>query len=340
MQQEGSADSGAGDGGGGGGGGAGGSGFDSPNGNGGIGRQIIITGTNTYYAGGGGGGHGNTTSGGSGGGGAGSPGGNGLNATFYGGGGGGGGGNWGAGGSGFVGIVIKRYKYTKIVVSQVQQTEFLNYTNTNGWLLSQVSGGNLPLTLSDLTGTMSQNRISDLLCIPPTLSDLTGTMSKNRISDFPYVPSTLANLSGLMSKNRISDFPTIPDSYTKGQVFQTRVSHSTRLYIGGGILGSLSGTAKLFKISMNMLFSDYTYNVNTRWFIDCSLGHPTLNGNSYCFATVFYKWNGASTHNFDSHIIKSNNSSDWSITFGGSTDGNFWLNIEVLADIDVLLIRI
>jgi len=104
------ADAGAGDGGGGGGGGAGGSGFDSPNGTGGIGRQIIITGTNTYYAGGGGGGHGNNSSGGLGGGGEGRAGGKGLNATFFGGGGGGGGGGYGDGGSGFAGIVIIRFR--------------------------------------------------------------------------------------------------------------------------------------------------------------------------------------------------------------------------------------
>jgi len=111
---DGSVDSGAGGGGGGGGGGAGGYGFDSPNGNGGIGRQFIITGTNTYYAGGGGGGHGNNTSGGLGGGGNGFSNGNSANATFYGGGGGGGGSNFGFGGSGFAGIVIIRYKTTKV----------------------------------------------------------------------------------------------------------------------------------------------------------------------------------------------------------------------------------
>ena len=50
-------------------------------------------------------------------------------------------------------VVIIRYKYTKIVIEQVQQTGFLNYTNTDGWLVSQPflnkSGGTMPITLSD-----------------------------------------------------------------------------------------------------------------------------------------------------------------------------------------------
>ena len=103
-------------GGGGGGGGAGGVGEPggrngAPEGNGGIGIQINITGNTYYYSDGGGGGHGLTTVGGSGGGGYGQSGGNGTNATYSGGGGGGGGGSWGSGGDGYEGIVIiKSYK--------------------------------------------------------------------------------------------------------------------------------------------------------------------------------------------------------------------------------------
>ncbi len=94
--------------GGGGGGGSGGPGINS--GNGGIGTQINITGTNLYYAGGGGGGHNPSgTSGGLGGGGS-ATFYVGNNATFYGGGGGGGGANWGNGGNGFSGIVIIKFK--------------------------------------------------------------------------------------------------------------------------------------------------------------------------------------------------------------------------------------
>jgi len=148
-----------------------------------------------------------------------------------------------------------------------------------------------------------------------------------------------------MLKNRISDFPTIPANYnslyyTKHELFRTYASHSTRLYVGGGILGSLSGTAKLFKASMNGVFNDTTHGVNTRWYIGCSLGHPTQGGNGYCFATILHKFDCGTTHNFDSYIIKSNNISNWSIIFGGSSSGNFWLNIETLTDIDVLLIRV
>jgi hypothetical protein len=96
--------------GGGGGGGSGGQGINS--GNGGIGTQINITGTNLYYAGGGGGGHNPSgTSGGLGGGGS-ATFSVGNNATFYGGGGGGGGDNWGNGGNGFSGVVIIKFKST------------------------------------------------------------------------------------------------------------------------------------------------------------------------------------------------------------------------------------
>ena len=91
---------------GGGGGGSGGAGVNS--GDGGIGTQVNITGTNLYYAGGGGGGHKlSGTSGGLGGGGSATYY-IGNNATFYGGGGGGGGDSFGNGGNGFEGIVILR----------------------------------------------------------------------------------------------------------------------------------------------------------------------------------------------------------------------------------------
>ena len=42
-------------------------------------------------------------------------------------------------GNGGSDIVIIRYKTTKLVVSTGQQTGYLNYTNADGWLLSQVS---------------------------------------------------------------------------------------------------------------------------------------------------------------------------------------------------------
>jgi len=57
----------------------------------------------------------------------------------------------GNGGSGIV--VIIRYKTTKITSSTVQQTGFLNYTNADGWLLSQVSAG----TTSPLTNILTSS---------------------------------------------------------------------------------------------------------------------------------------------------------------------------------------
>jgi len=157
---------------GGGGGGAGAvgyNGYSSGNeGVGGVGVDFSITfttnvGVNGFFGGGGGGGGDNGAgNGGLGGGGNGGGLRGGLplaqNATNHTGG-GGGGVQWavhsasdpsGAGGSG---IVIIRYKTTKIVPSTVQQTGILNYTNMNGWSLSQVSEGTT--NILDLTvGTL------------------------------------------------------------------------------------------------------------------------------------------------------------------------------------------
>ena len=135
---------------GGGGGGAGGDGFSSTiessrirGGNGGIGRQISITGTATYYAGGGGGGLTSTgygrTTGGLGGGGDGgiSDGvsGAGANGTANTGGGGGGGGHNastggnGVGGTGGSGVVIIRYLYTTSTTGGSGGGSLLNLNN-------------------------------------------------------------------------------------------------------------------------------------------------------------------------------------------------------------------
>ena len=130
-----------------GGGGAGSVGL--TNGSGGNGKSNNITGVTLFYAGGGAGGYGSGTGwvgtigsgiGGSGSTGNGVLGGNGTPNT------GSGGGGYGSnivnanmsGGNGGSGIVIIRYKTTKLVPS-TQQTGFLNYTNMNGWSLSQVS---------------------------------------------------------------------------------------------------------------------------------------------------------------------------------------------------------
>ena len=103
-------------GGGGGAGGVGGNGSSTKGGDGGVGLQVNITGTNVYYAGGGGGisddDNISTTNGigGLGGGGNGSTSGNGFNGTNGLGGGGGGGGTSGSGGNGGSGIVIIKFK--------------------------------------------------------------------------------------------------------------------------------------------------------------------------------------------------------------------------------------
>ena len=125
--------------GGGGGGGAGGAGGDGLSAVGGVGREIAITGTPTYYSGGGGGGHSPNKDGGLGGGGRGSQGGNGLDATFYGGGGGGGGGSWGAGGDGYEGIVIIRYDTTSLTY-KLKEWKYSN-TSTISYFMGNVGIG-------------------------------------------------------------------------------------------------------------------------------------------------------------------------------------------------------
>jgi hypothetical protein len=120
--------------GGGGGGGSGGPGVNS--GNGGIGTQINITGTNLYYAGGGGGGHNPSgTSGGLGGGGS-ATFYIGNNATFYGGGGGGGGAAWGNGGDGFDGIVIIKFKSLVGPILEGTTHKRLNFAYNNDNLVA------------------------------------------------------------------------------------------------------------------------------------------------------------------------------------------------------------
>ena len=126
--------------GGGGGGGSGGPGVNS--GNGGIGTQINITGTNLYYAGGGGGGHNPSgTSGGLGGGGS-ATNSIGNNATFYGGGGGGGGGNYGNGGNGFAGIVIIKFKSTTAILDGITHKR-LNFYYSPNYPIIQADNTNL-----------------------------------------------------------------------------------------------------------------------------------------------------------------------------------------------------
>jgi len=291
-------------------------------------NSTITNGIFSNRGGFGGGGRGSTNNGG----GIGSHGFDGLANT----GGGGGGAQYnalpdGRGGNGGSGIVLLRYKSRRIIVSPIQSTGYLNYTNDNGWALSQVEGspisgggGTIPLSLSDLTGTMSKNRISDFPVIPATLSDLTGTMLKNRISDFPTIPTTLSNLTGTMLKNRISDFPTIPDAYTKAQYNQILTAYQFSTVI----LSGLSFSLNKFKYSMNT-FGNFDNGFNARMYLSMS-ARGTSFQLKWCFAAVYFKWNSASgIHFFNSDIINSNNNNEWSIVNGGSTAGNFWINIDV-----------
>jgi len=200
----------------------------------------------------------------------------------------------------------------------------------NGWALSQVSGsstpggGSTPLTLSDLTGTMLKNRISDFPFIPTTLGHLTGTMLKNRISDFPVIPTTLANLTGTMLRKRISDFPTIPDAYTKAQYNQILTAYSFSTVL----LSGLSFSLNKFRYSMNT-FGNFDDGFNARMYLSMSVRGTSFQL-KWCFAAVYFKWNSATgTSFFKSHIINSNNNNEWSIVNGGSTAGNFWINIDL-----------
>jgi hypothetical protein len=148
--------------GGGGGGGAGGVGGDGLSAVGGIGREIDITGTATYYAGGGGGGHSPNKDGGLGGGGRGSQEGNGLDATFYGGGGGGGGGSWGAGGDAYEGIVIIRYKATlsNPITYKLKEWKY-NTLNANTKFMGKVGiGTNNPSGEFEVAGSITKTSIN------------------------------------------------------------------------------------------------------------------------------------------------------------------------------------
>ena len=215
-------------------------------------------------------------------------------------------------------MVIIRYKYTKIVTSTVQTTGFLNYTNADGWLVSQPLlsdlGGTIsknkisdfpiiPITLSDLTGTMLKNRISDFPGIPTTLSDLSGSMLKSCISDFPGIPTTLSDLRWSMLKSRISDFPSIPDSYTKGQINQVIVSYrNTLIFTGSSFI-----VINRFRYSMNTL-GNYDNGFNVRFYVSISVKGTSFQ-EKYCFAWIYLKFNNGSSTTFNSGIISSDNNS-------------------------------
>ena len=182
-------------GGGGGAGGAGVSGTSTKSGDGGIGIQINITGTNTYYAGGGGGGshnsdNGSTNSnmgsvGGLGGGGAGGTPtkvSNGVNGVANTGGGGGGAsvpsGGGSSGGTGGSGIVIIRYNFTNIKANPTISANgsgggsFLNYNNQS-LVTSNKWNSSYSYVSSGLNGTATQGGSGG--SSPITKESITGT---------------------------------------------------------------------------------------------------------------------------------------------------------------------
>jgi len=214
----------------------------------------------------------------------------------------------------------------------------LNYTNADGWLVSQPLlsdlGGTItknkisdfpiiPITLSDLSGSMSKNRISDFPIIPITLSDLSGSMSKNRISDFPGIPTQLSQLGGQIPVSTISNFPSIPDAYTKGERNQVITSYGNTLIFTGSSFIAINR----FRYSMNG-FGNFDNGFNVRMYVSISIKGTTFQ-EKYCFGWVYLKFNNGSSTAFNSGIIASDNNSTWSLTNGGSTLGNFWLNIDV-----------
>ena len=163
--------------GGGGGGGSGGPGVNS--GNGGIGTQINITGTNLYYAGGGGGGHiPSGSSGGLGGGGSATYT-IGNNATFYGGGGGGGGSGFGNGGDGFDGIVIIKFKSLVGPILEGTTHKRLNFAYTPNYPSIQADNTNLKAWYKfDDPGNLGKDELNQRNLINTsvtTTSDLIGT---------------------------------------------------------------------------------------------------------------------------------------------------------------------
>jgi hypothetical protein len=219
-------------------------------------------------------------------------------------------------------LVIIRYKYTKIVTSTVQTTGFLNYTNADGWLVSQ------PL-LSDLGGTITKNKISDFPIIPITLSDLTGTMLKNRISDFPTIPTQLSQLGGQIPVSTISDFPSIPNSFTKGELNQTLTSYGNSLIFTGSSFVSTNS----FRIAMNFMSNfNYDNGFNARFYISCTVKSASDYVGKYFFGWVYHKFNNSNnTNNFRYGTIDADDISTWNLTYGGSSNGEFFLNIEIRA---------
>jgi hypothetical protein len=148
-------------------------------------------------------------------------------------------------------------------------------------------------------------------------------MSKNRISDFPGIPTQLSQLGGQIPVSTISNFPSIPDSYTKGQRNQVITSYGNSLVFTGNSYLAINR----FRYSMNQ-FGNYDNGFNVRMYVSISVKGTSFQ-EKYCFAWVYLKWNSGSSTAFNSGIIASDNNSTWSLINGGSTEGNFWLNVDV-----------
>ncbi len=253
--------------GGGGGGGSGGPGINS--GNGGIGTQINITGTNLYYAGGGGGGHNPSgTSGGLGGGGS-ATFYVGNNATFYGGGGGGGGANWGNGGNGFSGIVIIKFK--SIVNSAIPEGnpithKTLNFAYDNNLLVYDFTNYNTEATWKAYAATIPNFTYSFNYWFAEGYdglwySGIVGFIQYNLPSSYNNLTVYFGNLNAVNSYVRL-----LINGVEKSRVTNIGTTTYSQQYIQGDILrveeegGIINANIIITLTNTNFITNTYTLN--------------------------------------------------------------------------------
>jgi len=243
--------------GGGGGGGSGGAGVNS--GNGGIGTQINITGTNLYYAGGGGGGHNPSgTSGGLGGGGS-AIHTIGNNATYYGGGGGGGGANWGDGGDGFGGIVIIRYRSLASAPTSINMGKTLNF-NYYSSLSPTIYTLNFPTrTLATINnGSDKLLNGSYTITLGNTLSTIVPTTANQNLQDTKYSSSTISVSYHLLN----------PIKTTEGAQWTYSSSNTNVYHLGSVGIGTTSPEYSLdVRGTIHTSVGGYTQTGSENWII-------------------------------------------------------------------------
>jgi len=75
-------------------------------------------------------------------------------------------------------------------------------------------------------------------------------------------------------------------------------------------------------------FGNYDNGFNVRFYVSLSVKGTSFQ-NKFCFAAVYLKWNVGGSTTFECQIISTDRLDDWVIYNGGSTEGNFWLNIIV-----------